>query len=58
MSRIKDFIMDVEEMVREGKTVAEISDATGFPPFYVETTIKNLEELNAEEDNAEEKDEE
>lgn len=51
MSKIKDFIMDVEEMKRAGKTAAEIAEATDFPLFYIEDIIKNLEELD-EDDNA------
>ena len=45
MSKIKDFIMDVEVMKREGKTAAEIAESTGFPISYIEDIIKNLKEI-------------
>ena len=50
MSKIKDFIMDVEEMKRAGKTAEEIADTTSFPLTYIEDIIKNLKELDEEYD--------
>jgi hypothetical protein len=52
VSKIKDFIMDVEEMKRAGKTAAEIAEATSFPIFYIENIINNLEEIDEEKNNA------
>jgi hypothetical protein len=52
MSKIKNFIMDVEEMKRVGKTAEEIAESTGFPISYIEDIIRNLKEIDEEENNA------
>ena len=43
MSRMKDFYMNVEEMVRAGKTAKEISIETAFPLDFIENIIITLE---------------
>jgi hypothetical protein len=43
MSKIKDFYLDVEAMIRAGKTAKEISIETAFPLDFIESIIITLE---------------